>query len=147
MLRLFLITAPTIEHVPALVVALRPYAPVSVSAHRELAEAGAALSGALGASFGVEERLRDGSDAIALIEEYAGGGEGPLVVLASEDVARAVVVHALDAPVVGPRLAFDPGGLAEIEVRLDSPWTVSRLNEICHDTPDTSSSDGGIVRT
>ena len=55
-----------------------------------------------------------------------------VLVIASEAVIRAIVIHALEAPVPPERLRLDPGAIAEVELRHDAPWTVNRLNDGCH---------------
>lgn len=91
-----------------------------------------------------EPLLETPTGALAHVAALAEVAEGTVALVTSEGVARALVVHALEAPVADGRLAFDPGGYAEIEVRLDAPWTVNRLNERCYEDLDAVR---GIVRT
>ena len=58
--------------------------------------------------------------------------EGTIGVVVSSEVARAVLLHALDAAVPEARLALEDGAIAEVEVRTDAPWTVNRINDACH---------------
>ena len=62
-------------------------------------------------------------------------GDASVAVIASAEVVRAIVTHALGAPVVPERLRFDAGTIAEVEARADAPWTVNRLNDGCHLAP------------
>lgn len=132
MLRLFLVTAPA-HPTPALAAALEGtpltevYAPPDLLAHAAALGAPHALRGV------AEPRLDAPEGASAFIEEVAGRIEGSVAAVVGEAVARAVVSHALAIPLVGERVAFDPGAYAEIEVRLDAPWTVNRLNDRCHE--------------
>lgn len=84
------------------------------------------------AATGAFSPVRVVGDAIALISARAEQGEEQLMLVAPEAVVRDVLVHALDAPVAASRLALDPGTIAEVEVRLDAPWTVNRINDACH---------------
>lgn len=148
MLRVFLVTSPRLDQVPALAESLRAAtrsrAVAGVVASEALTGTARPLGAALDVGFSSESVLDAGADAVALIEARAVDPAGPLVLVLVEAVARAVVTHALDAAVAGGRIAFDPGGIAEIEVRLDAPWTVNRLNDLCHQEP---TGGVGIVRT
>ena len=70
--------------------------------------------------------------ALAVISGLAETVEGTIGVVVSSEVARAVLLHALDAAVPEARLALDDGAIAEVEVRTDAPWTVNRINDACH---------------
>lgn len=148
MLRVFLVTSPRVDQAVALaesLLAATPAEPVAgLLMSRGLRPSARALGTALGVGSVEVGALESAAAAVTLIEARAERSSGPLVLVVDEAVARAVVTHALDAPVEGDRIAFDPGGIAEIEVRLDSPWTVNRLNDLCHQAP---AADGGIVRT
>lgn len=133
MLRILLVHAPARDRqVAALADALSAtpltdcYAPPALLAVAHTIGAPHALEGVS------EARLERPEGALSLIESIAATSEGAIALVVEEAVARAVVARALDAPVADDRLAFDPGAYAEIEVRLDSPWTVNRLNDRCH---------------
>ncbi|MCK9485649.1 MAG: hypothetical protein M0R73_02950 [Dehalococcoidia bacterium] len=145
MLRVILVTAPVdTPPLAALVEHLRRTPLSAVSAppgHIEVAEA-IARPHALHAER--DARLESVAGAIALLEAAARTSEGRVALVVGEDEARGVVTHALEAPVAAGRLAFDPGGFAEIEVRADAPWTVNHLNDRCYAEPEAVR---GIVRT
>lgn len=84
-----------------------------------------------------ETRLDEAGTAIAFVTALtsAAVGEASVGVVASAEVVRAIVTHALGAPVVPERLRFDAGTVAEVEARADAPWTVNRLNDGCHLAP------------
>ncbi len=139
MLRVILVTAPSdAAQVDLLAEHLRSEAFTEVYTPETLVEAARALGRPHALQGRVEPRLETPEGALALIQEVAAASEGTVALLAAEDVARAVVVHALEAPVAAERLAFDPGGYAEVEVRLDAPWTVNRLNERCYQDAEPS---------
>lgn len=145
MLRALLITAPASDaHVAALAEHLGHVPLSAVLATSSALASASAIASPHALQAQVDARLEDGQGAIDVVEGMARVSEGMIALVVPETVARAVVVHALEAPVAADRLAFDPGGYAEIEVRLDSPWTVNRLNDRCYEHPD---SPLGIVRT
>lgn len=145
MLRVILVTAPEdAPQVQVLAEHLRHTPLSAVYAAPACQSAAEAIARPHALQVAADTRLEAGSGALALIEGVAEASEGTIAAVVGEDVARAVVMHALEAPVADGRLAFDPGGYAEIEVRLDAPWTVNRLNERCYDDPDGAR---GIVRT
>ena len=79
-----------------------------------------------------DARFEGAEGALAVISGLAGTMEGAIGVVTSAEVVRAVLLHALDAPVPDDRLALDEGAVAEVEVRTDAPWTVNRINDACH---------------
>lgn len=70
---------------------------------------------------------------LAAVHEIAAECDGGSVVVVSHQLAiKALLTHALGAPLSAFRgLQLDPGSLSVVEVRLDTPWTVLRLNERC----------------
>lgn len=131
MLRVFVVTAPELPAQLEPALAAHPltevYAPPSLLAAASALGAPHLLQGV------AESHLDAGDSAIAFVEELTARLEGSVAVVVTEVVARAVVARALDVPVRRDRLAFDAGGVAEIEVRLDAPWTVNRLNDVCYE--------------
>lgn len=71
---------------------------------------------------------------VHVVEEIARIHPETDVVIASHNLAtRALLCHALDIPLASfRRFRHDLGAIAMVEVRLDAPWTVDRLNERCH---------------
>jgi len=137
MLRAILVVEPADEQRPAVVRALDGIDAVEVYEPGPVAGDGPSVASDLAARLGLtvrrDARLQAGSAAVALVEEIAAEADGTtVVVFATAEVVRAVVVHALAAPVAANRLLIEPGTLAEVEVRLDAPWTVNRLNDGCH---------------
>ena len=139
MLRVLLVVSPGPEQYAAIARALAtmPIAQVYAPPEDEgaLPSVTSAITGALGGLVQAEARLLDGPDTIDFVEWIASqevDDEQAVVMLASVEVVREVVIHALQAPVAADRLRFEPGTFAEVEVRLDAPWTVNRLNDGCH---------------
>jgi phosphoserine phosphatase len=85
----------------------------------------------------VQERMREA------VEEIARRHAGETVVVVSHNLAtRALLCHALAVPLAAfRRIRHEVASLAEVEVRLDAPWTVTRVNDQCH-LPDSE----GAVR-
>jgi hypothetical protein len=152
MLRVVLVVEPLAEQRAAVLGALEAHHVLEVY-EPEAAGPGAPpsvaqeLATARGLSVRADARLGDAADAVALVREVAGrldtgdeagsgsrsGPRGAVVVVeASREVVRALIVHALEAPVAAGRLLIEGGTLAEVEVRVDAPWTVNRLNDGCH---------------
>ena len=140
MLRLLLVVEPLPEQHPAVASALADVQVTEVYA-AEAVSVGALVAEGHGLVVRVEPRLADGGDAVTLVREFAGrldlpdadvDGERMVFAFAPESVVRQVVMYALEAPIPPDRLRIEPGTLAEVEVRLDAPWTVNRLNDGCH---------------
>lgn len=140
--RLLLVVAPRVDQADALLDAVRGLEPQQLWLAHSLDEGSAQTASAVAAGLGLtavaDERFDAGPSAIELLRAVAtdgsdaDGSEPVAVVIASEAVIRAIVVHALEAPVPPDRLRFDAGAIAEVELRHDAPWTVNRLNDGCH---------------
>ena len=145
MLRILLVTAPTSEEQAAALAEHLRQPPLSeVYAPPSLAAVATAIARPHAIEPGIDTAFDRPEGALDRVQRLAAEYEGTVALVASEEVARAVVGHALDAPVPAERLVFDSGGYAEVEARADAPWTVNRLNERCYER------DGGlqgIVRT
>jgi probable phosphoglycerate mutase len=76
-----------------------------------------------------EARARMLTAACALAAEF----DGATVAVVSHQLAlKALLSHALGASLAAFRgLQLEPASMSVVEVRLDSPWTVTRLNERC----------------
>lgn len=74
-----------------------------------------------------EARARMVAAACALAAEF----DGATVAVVSHQLAlKALLSHALGAPLAAFRgLQIDPASTSTVDVRLDAPWTVLRLNE------------------
>jgi len=135
MLNVVLVAAPTSDQADAVAGALEGPALAAIYA----APAFQAVAGAIARSrpqvAEAHERFEASESTLAFLTDLAEWNDGTIAVVASVEVVRAVLVHALDAPVPEERLAFDPGAIAEIEVRTDAPWTVNRINDGCHLVP------------
>lgn len=152
MLQLILVTAPVDEPDDASVTRLRDALAITPLSEALAPAVHAPAARAIAAPHAliptIDARLGDPASAIAVIEEVAARSEGTLLAVVDEVVARAIVRHALAAPVADTRFTVDPGTYAEIEVRLDAPWTVNRLNEGCHGNGEWSALRAdGIVQT
>lgn len=132
-LLLFLVTAPDdAASIPPLRDALASTSfdhVLASSAHLDVARSLAAPR-AMTAS--IDARLDDPATAAAAIEHVARRIDGTLLAVVDVPSAGAIVRYALASHVPDERIAFDPGAYAEIEVRLDAPCTVNRLNNRCH---------------
>lgn len=135
MLRAFLVVGPRDDQVEAVAEALARTPLTTIYTARSMLPAAEAIGERHALQPRPDDRLTSARSAIALIEEAAAETEGSVVVLAPESAVRGVVEHALAAPVVHERWALEAGAFAEIEVRLDAPWTVNRLNDACHLEP------------
>ena len=132
MLRLFVVNGPAPEHIPALIEALRPTPPSHVACAPASLVAASTLARAVAREAHATEELAEPQETLSYVQQLAVGADATAVVVLEPSVAIALICHALEAPVVATRLALDASSLTEIEVRLDAPWTVNRLNDRCH---------------
>ncbi len=132
MLNVVLVAAPAPDHVDAVTAALRDLPLTAIYAAPDLRGVADAIARSRPPIAESHERFEDGDSTLAFVADLAHRTEGTVALVASVEVVRAVLLHALDAPVSEARLALDPGAIAEIEVRTDAPWTVNRINDGCH---------------
>lgn len=135
MLRVLLLVAPQPQQSGALAAALAATPLSEVYAHPAMTDAATVLAAPHTLAPTSDGRLEAGASAIELVQSVAEGNEGTIALVADARVVREVLVYALDAPVAEDRLPLDPGTIAEVEVRLDAPWTVNRINDGCHLRP------------
>lgn len=132
MLRVILVVAPKDEQFDAVATALEGTPLSAVYMPRSMMPAANAIAARHAMAAMPHDQLYAGSTVLQVITGLAAESEGTVALVAAPSVVREVLVHALDAPVPEERLALDPGTLAEVEVRLDAPWTVNRINDGCH---------------
>ncbi|MDA1010539.1 MAG: hypothetical protein O2888_03590 [Chloroflexi bacterium] len=142
MLRLLLVAAPEPGQWASVGPALAPFEPSALYVSPSMAVAAGDAAGRMAAHLGLtkapDARLDADAPAVAFVQELPTGGadadgtEPVVVVVASLATVRAIVIHALAAPIAPERLQIAPGTIAEVEVRADAPWTVNRLSDGCH---------------
>lgn len=132
MLRVILVVDPQAEQTDAIAAALEATPLTSVHVSDALRPVAEVLAAPHTLEPSVHQDLQDAEGALRLIASIAEATEGTVALVAPSDVVRGVLVRALDAPVPDGRLALEPGTIAEVEVRLDAPWTVNRINDGCH---------------
>lgn len=132
MLRVILVAGPTDGQVEQIAATLEATPLTDLYAAPDLAAAAGPVALPHSLQPRVDERLAGRAAALELITSVAETQEGTIALVAPAAVVWEVLVHALDAPVPAERLALDPGAIAEVEVRLDAPWTVNRINDGCH---------------
>jgi len=132
MLRVILIAAPSSDRVEAVATALDHIELTAVYAAPEFTNVADSIAQGCRLAAETYSRFEVGESALDFIVDLADRGEATIALVAAVEVVRALVLHALDAPVPVERLALDAGAIAEIEVRTDAPWTVNRINDGCH---------------
>jgi broad specificity phosphatase PhoE len=132
MLRVILVVAPKPEQVALVAGALEGTPLTSLYASPAVEDAARQIARPHALQVDADARFEGGERALAVISRLAETVEGTIAVVTSAEVVRAVLLHALDAPVPQDRLALDEGAVAEVEVRTDAPWTVNRINDACH---------------